>query len=235
MGFLRLALMTAATLAFAVPATAVALFDKGGPRSSRIVAWWARVVLRLAGVRVEVDGRERLPPEGAQLFVATHQSMLDIPALFTLVPPRTRFVAKRSLFRIPLFGQAIGALGFVPIDREDRKAALGALSRAGELARAQRPILVFPEGTRSRGGELLPFKKGAFELAVQQRLPVIPVACLGGGACLAPGTSSVRPGVMRLIVGRTLTPETADYGSRAGLAAAARAEMERLLADAATS
>jgi 1-acyl-sn-glycerol-3-phosphate acyltransferase len=229
MGSLRLLAMTLATFAFAVPAIAVSAFDRGGPRSSAIVAAWARAILRLAGVRVDVVGRERLPAEGAQLFVSTHQSMLDIPALFALVPARTRFVAKRSLFRIPLFGQAIGLLGFVPIDRDDRRAAKGALDRAGELSRQQRPILVFPEGTRSPDGELLPFKRGAFELAVQHRLPVIPVACLGGAACLPPGARSVKPGIMRLVVGRTLTPETDDYASRTTLADATRREMEALL------
>jgi 1-acyl-sn-glycerol-3-phosphate acyltransferase len=228
MGSLRLLAMTLATFAFAVPAILVSAFDHGGPRSSAIVAAWARTILRLAGVRIEIVGRELLPPEDAQLFVSTHQSMLDIPALFALVPARTRFVAKRSLFRIPLFGQAIGLLGFVPIDRDDRRAARGALDRAGELARQRRPVLVFPEGTRSKGS-LLPFKRGAFELAVQHRLPVIPVACLGGSACLPPGSWSVRPGVMRLIVGRTLTPSTDDYTSRARLADATRVEIERLL------
>jgi 1-acyl-sn-glycerol-3-phosphate acyltransferase len=229
MGALRLVAMTLATFAFAVPAIAVALFDRGGPASSRIVAAWARTVLALAGVRVEVEGAELLPPEGAQLFVSTHQSMLDIPALFRLVPARTRFVAKRSLFRIPLFGQAIALLGFVPIDRDQRKAAVGALDRAGELARARRPVLVFPEGTRSKDGALLPFKRGAFELAVQQHLPVIPVACLGGAACLPSGAWSVRPGVMRLKVGPVLTPERDDYSDRAALAAETRRRIESLM------
>lgn len=229
MGFLRLVAMTLGTFAFAVPAIVVAAFDRGGPRSSRIVAAWARWMLRLAGVRVVIEGAERLPEEGAQLFVATHQSMLDIPALFQLVPARTRFVAKQELFRIPLFGQAIRMLGFVPIDREDRKGALSAIGRAAELSREARPILVFPEGTRSKDGTLLPFKRGAFELAARGGLPVIPVACLGGAACLPSGAWGVRPGVMRLIVGRTLTPQTDDYASRATIAATARAEIERLV------
>ncbi len=228
MGFLRFLAMTVATFAFAVPAIVVAAFDGGGRRSSAIVAAWARTILWLAGVTVEVSG-EPVPPEGAQLFVSTHQSMLDIPALYALVPARTRFVAKAQLFRIPLFGQAIRLLGFVSIDRDDRRAALGALSRAGDLSRQARPILVFPEGTRSADGTLLPFRKGAFELAVRERLPVVPIACLGGGALFPPGRARVRPGTMRLIVGRTLTPETDDYSSRATLAAAVRAEMERLV------
>ena len=128
MGTLRFVAMVVVTLAMAIPAIAVSAFDHGGRRSSGIVALWARMVLACAGVRVDVEGRENLPPEGAQLYVSSHQSMLDIPALFTVVPARTRFVAKRELFSIPLFGRAIRMLGFVPIDRSDRRAAVPAAS-----------------------------------------------------------------------------------------------------------
>jgi 1-acyl-sn-glycerol-3-phosphate acyltransferase len=230
MGFVRLAAMTVATFALAVPAIAVSAFDRGGPLSSSIVAAWARCVLWLAGVRVDIEGRENVPLEGAQLFVSSHQSMLDIPALFTLVPPRTRFVAKRELFRIPLFGWAIGLLGFVPLDRSDRRAAVRALERASTLARKQRPILVFPEGTRSRDGSLLPFKRGAFELARELGLPVVPIACLGGARCLPTGSVVVRPGRMLLRVGRVLPVPEGETASRAELAEAARVEIERLVA-----
>ena len=92
-GLHRLVGMTITTFALAVPAIAVSAFDHGGRRSSAIVAAWARAILRLAGVKVSVHGRELLPPEGATLYVSTHSSMLDVPALFSIVPARTRFVA----------------------------------------------------------------------------------------------------------------------------------------------
>ena len=229
-GFLRALAMGIATLAMAVPAILVSAFDRGGPRSSAIVAAWARSVLWLAGVDVVVEGRERLPAEGGQLFVSTHESMLDIPALFVVVPPRTRFVAKRELFGIPLFGQAIRMLGFVPVDREDRRAAVAALGHAAELLRSQRPILVFPEGTRSPDGRLLPFKRGAFALAHQLALPVIPVACRGGARCLPPRSLSVRPGTMTLTIGRVLDPSRDDDSTRNSIMEATRAEIEGLIA-----
>ena len=228
-GLHRLAAMTITTFAMAVPAIAVSAFDRGGPKSSAIVASWARAIIRLAGVRIVVEGRELLPPEGATLFVSTHSSMLDVPALFTLVPARTRFVAKRELFLIPLFGQAIRMLGFVEIDRADKRAAKTAIGRAADLARGDRPILVFPEGTRSRDGSLLPFKKGAFALAHELRLPLVPIACLGGSACMPSQKMAVIPGVMTLKVGRTLRPETDDYSSRAALMEAARKEIDLLV------
>jgi 1-acyl-sn-glycerol-3-phosphate acyltransferase len=221
--------MAVTTFAMAVPAIAVSAFDHGGARSSSIVAAWARALRWLAGVEVVVEGLENLPAEASQVFVSTHQSMLDVPALFAAVPARTRFVAKKDLFRIPLFGRAIRMLGFVPIDREDRRGAVAALGQAAELARSQRPILVFPEGTRSRDGRLLPFKKGAFALAHQLRLPIVPIACLGGARCMPPGTMRLVPGRMTLRIGRVIDPSRDDYSSRNSLMEATRAEIERLV------
>jgi 1-acyl-sn-glycerol-3-phosphate acyltransferase len=154
--------------------------------------------------------------------------MLDIPALFSVVPARTRFVAKRELFRIPLFGQAIRLLGFVPVDREDRRAAVKALDDAAELAREKRPILVFPEGTRSLDGRLLPFKKGAFALAHRCRLPVVPMACLGGAYCMPARRRIVRPGRMLVRVGRVLGPDDPAHATRASLMRAVEIEIGRL-------
>jgi 1-acyl-sn-glycerol-3-phosphate acyltransferase len=232
LGFLRLAAMTLATFALAVPAILLSAFDRGGARSSAVVALWARTILRLAGVRLRVEGRENLPPEGAQLFVSSHQSMLDVPALFCVVPPRTRFIAKRELFRIPLFGQAIRMLGFVPIDRGDVRAAVRSLHEAGELARSRRPVLVFPEGTRGDGTALLPFKRGAFALAADLQLPVVPVACLGGARRLPSGAWRVTPGEMLVRIAPALAPGGPAHLSRATLMTAVRAEIERLVAEA---
>jgi len=225
-----MAAMTVATFALAVPAIAVSAFDHGGRASSAIVAAWARLVLRLAGVSVRVIGAENLPADGAVIFLSTHQSMMDVPALFQVVPARTRFVAKRGLFAIPLFGWAIRLLGFVPIDRGDTRAARRALDRASQLARHDRPVLVFPEGTRSPEGQLLPFKKGAFALALDAHLPVVPLACLGGRRCLAPGGVRVVPGVMTVRVGAPLPPDHPAFETRATLLAEVRQRMEALVA-----
>ena len=217
-----------ATALYALPAIALAVFDRGGRFSSAVVGAWSRAVLRIAGVRVEVEGLDRLPRDRPVLFLSTHRSLLDVPALYQAVPDTTRFVAKRELFRIPLFGQAIRMLGFFPIDRKDLRHAKRTLEKAA-AAGADRPLLVFPEGTRNPDGGLLPFKKGAFAMAVEHRLPVVPVACIGGDERLRPKSTVMRPGLMRLRVGRTFTPEQACFESRESLAEAVRGEMERLL------
>ena len=219
--------MTAATLILAVPAILVAAFDRGGRWSSSIVRGWAHVVLALAGVKVDVEGAENLPSAGAHVYVSTHQSMLDVPALFSVLPARTRFLAKRELFRVPLFGQAIRMLGFVPIDREDTRSAVRSLDALAGLV-AERPVLVFPEGTRSPDGALLPFKRGAFALAHQLQLPVVPLACLGGHRCMPAHQRIVRPGRMVVRIGRVIAPGGPAHASRAALMGAAREEIERL-------
>lgn len=228
---LRFLLVGLVTGLYAIVAISIALFDRGGRRSSAIVGAWARTVLRLAGVRLELEGSEQLPTEGRVLFVSTHRSLLDVPALFALVPPTTRFVAKRELFRIPLFGQAIGLLGFVPIDRGDRRRAQKALESAALAMKRDRPLAMFPEGTRNAGAGLLPLKKGAFALALEHGLPLVPIACVGGNLCLPPRTLRMRPGTMSLRVGRTLQPDSAAYDSRATLAEAVRLEFLDLLGD----
>lgn len=226
---LRFLIVSLVTGLHAVPAIAIALFDRGGRRSSAVVGAWARRVLRLSGVRVRVRGSERVPRDRPVLFLSSHRSLLDVPALYQAVPDTTRFVAKRELFRIPLFGQAIRLLGFFPIDRRDLRRARRALESAASEAGAGRALLVFPEGTRNPGAGLLPFKKGAFAIAVDHRLPVVPIACLGGGERLPPGSLVIRPGPMELRVGRTFELEEPCYGDREELARAVREEMERLL------
>ncbi len=228
MSVLRILGMAVATAALAVAAIVVASFDRGGRRSSSIVALWARVLVAMAGVRVEVEGREHLIEEGGALYVSSHQSMLDIPVLFRVVPSTTRFVAKEALFRVPLFGWAIRLLGFIPIDRSDRRGALRSLDQAGDRALSDHPILVFPEGTRSPTGDLLPFKRGAFALAERLRLPVVPIACLEGARRMPPHSLRIEPGRMLVRVGRPLRPDHGQPWDRASLMSAVRDEIERL-------
>jgi 1-acyl-sn-glycerol-3-phosphate acyltransferase len=133
---------------------------------------------RIAGMRVRAEGRENIPP-GVCLFVSNHTSNADIPALLSVMPRRIAFVAKQSLFRIPLVGIAFRLAHFVPIDRTHHEAAMASIRRAEQLIQAGYSFLVFPEGTRSPDGRLQPFKKGSFVMAVEAGVPVVPVACVG--------------------------------------------------------
>lgn len=145
---------------------------------------WCRAILWAAGVRVRVHGLAHATGTGPAVFTSNHVSLFDIPALVTALP-RHYFVAKAELFRIPLFGPGIRAVGTIPIERENRKAAFGAYDVAAGRIRAGASVTVFPEGTRGTSYAIRPFKKGPFVLAIRAGAPIVP--------CLVHGTIGVLP------------------------------------------
>lgn len=205
---------------------ATAPFDRRGRIIQRYSRLWARANLWLAGVRARLAAAEPLPADRAHVFVANHQSAVDIFALGALLPGQYRWVAKRELFRIPILGRAMLRAGYVPIDREDPRRSRSGLSLAAAVLAAGDSLVVFPEGTRSADGRLRPFKRGAFALAQAAGSPVVPVAVIGGRDVLAPGSYRLRPGTIRVEV----APAIPSAGlSQAELAAQARAAIaERL-------
>ncbi len=148
---------------------------------------WGRGMLWISGVRLRVIGREHLSPRRSRIMVANHSSFLDMQAIGALNPPAVLGLTKKEFRYIPLLGQAIWAAGQIFVDRKDRARARHSLSRmAAEMALRPRTALIFPEGTRSRTGELLPFKMGAFHLALETRAPLIPVVLHGAYALQTP-------------------------------------------------
>lgn len=182
---------------------------------------WSRLHLWALGIRVEYAGGP--PPEEALpcVFVANHQSIVDMWAIAVRLPTSTRFVAKKSLFRIPIFGWAIRAGGFIPIDRSNKDKAIGSLALAGEALERGNSIVLFAEGTRSRDGRLRPFKKGPFLLAMHAEVPIVPIAISGAGSIVRPSSIVVNPGTVKV----TFLPpiDTAAYRAE---------EFERLAGDA---
>jgi 1-acyl-sn-glycerol-3-phosphate acyltransferase len=198
-----------------------------GPRN------WCRSLLWAAGVRVELHGLQHLEPPRPAVLVCNHESWYDVFALAGTLPVDYRFVGKKELARIPLFGPAWIASGHIPIDRSNRKAAIESLRRAGEIMnRDDAVVVMFPEGTRSADGTLLPFKKGAFVLALELGVPVIPVGVSGGRRIMPKGSLLVRPGTMRVHIGAPIEVEGMTVQDRDRLLETARAEVERLRADA---
>ena len=140
---------------------------------------WSRACLRNARIELDVTGRDHMAPGATYLVMSNHQSLYDIPVLFQAVGPNIRMITKRELFRVPIFGGALDAAGFIAIDRSDRNAAIRSLHRARELLASGTHVWIAPEGTRSLDGALLPFKKGAFYLALEAGLPILPVTLQG--------------------------------------------------------
>jgi len=143
------------------------------------LARWSRAVLANAHIQLDVVGRENLRPGETYLVMSNHQSLYDIPVLFQTIGPNVRMIAKRELFQVPIFGGALSAAGFVAIDRRDRKAAIRSLDHARDVVASGTHVWIAPEGTRSLTGELLPFKKGAFYLAFEGELLILPVTLSG--------------------------------------------------------
>jgi 1-acyl-sn-glycerol-3-phosphate acyltransferase len=163
---------------------------------------WARMILKASGIPVRLEGAEHLDMDHAQIVVANHASFFDIMALLAWLPVAPKFVAKKELFSIPIFGQAIKAAGHVRIDRANRKEAFSAYDAATrQMHEHKLTVVVYPEGTRTLSGELLPFKKGPFVFAIESGTTVVP--CYVGGAFgIQPkGSIRVRPRPLVIALG----------------------------------
>lgn len=166
---------------------------------------WARLILRLSGVRVEMENLDVIDPHHPQVLVANHVSWYDVLALVAHIPGRFLFVAKKELEAVPLFGPAVRACGHIFIDRKDRNRAVESLGVARELLENESPtIIMFPEGTRSADGQLKPFKKGAFVLAIQAGVDVVPAAIFGSRDVMRKGSLLIRPGTVRVRFGEPI-------------------------------
>ena len=171
---------------------------------------WSREILRAAGTPVVAEGLDNVPRDQPVMFASNHSSMFDIWALFATLPGSVRFVAKRELFRIPLLGRAMLAVGHVPIDRSARKSAFAAYDEAARRIRGGTSVVVFPEGTRSSTGELLPFKNAPFGLAIAAQVPIVPVYVHHTFEILPKGGRRLRPRPIQLLVGSPIA--TAGLG-----------------------
>ncbi|MBI4545747.1 MAG: 1-acyl-sn-glycerol-3-phosphate acyltransferase [Gemmatimonadetes bacterium] len=203
---------------------------------TRIYDWapraWSRWMLRVSGTPVRLQGLEHVKLDGPQIFAANHQSWYDVFALAAVIPKRYRFVAKRELEAIPLFGRAWKAAGHISVDRGDRASAIRSLEQAGELIRRDNSsVVIFPEGTRTRTGQLLPFKKGAFMLALHTGVEIVPVAIFGTRRILPKGAWHVRPGPIIVRFGRPISTVEYTEADRDTLIAEVRGRIESLLAE----
>jgi len=208
-------------------AVAVALHRATGNRD---LAWRfakarARTLTWMLGVDVRVHGLGHLAGGGPFVFAPNHQSHLDILVLLGFLPGRTRFAAKKELWAHPVVGAVLDTLGMVPIDRDQPERAIDALDRA---AAERHSFVIFPEGTRSRTGQLLPFKKGAFVLAIAAGLPIVPVVCRGTRRLMPRGSRlTVVPGEVEIVIEAPIPTTGLGYDDRDALAGRVRAAIER--------
>ena len=197
----------------------------------RLTKFWSRAVLSLAGVRVRVTGGDRVDWSQPVVVVANHQSWFDVFAMAAWLPGKGRFVAKQELGRIPIFGRAWKACGHISLDRSDRSRAIASLRSVAQRVREEKlAVILFPEGTRSPDGRMQPFKKGAFVLALDTGVPVVPIGISGSRAVMPKGSFRIRSGEIELRIGDPLSVEGLDVEARDALLRASEAAVGALLA-----
>lgn len=227
------AMVAFSTLVHATTALTAALL-RVPARPGRIYDWstsdWSRWILAAAGTPVVVEGAERIPAGVPVIYACNHASMFDIWALSAALPGSIRFVAKAELARIPFFGAAMVRAGHVSIERENKAQALDAYRRAAETVRSGISTVVFPEGTRSRTGELLPFKNAPFGLAIAAGVPLVPLFISGTFGILPKGRFLLQPATIRIAVGEPLATTGLTLADRQALRDQARATMAALAA-----
>lgn len=201
---------------------------KPGGVYDRATKRWARNALWAAGTPCRVVGLEGIPLHQPLVFACNHQSWFDIFQLAAVLPGSLRFVAKKELERIPLLGRAMRKAGHVFIDRQNRERAFSAYDEAAEGIRAGISAVVFPEGTRSRTGELLPFKKGPFVLAIAAQVPLVPAYSAGTFTLMPKGSLRLRPHPIALLFGQPIDTTRMTYDDRERLSAETRRAIEGL-------
>jgi 1-acyl-sn-glycerol-3-phosphate acyltransferase len=190
-----------------------------------------RLGLWLSGIRVRLAGRGHLPHDRAAVYCANHQSNVDPPILFDVLHPRMHIVYKAEINAIPLLARAFRMGGFVPIDRRNKEAAMRSIEGGAQSIRAGNSFLIFPEGTRSRTADLLPFKKGGFIMAIKAGAPIVPVAIQGGRDAMQKGSAIIRPVIVSVRVGEPIETAGARIDQRDALIAEVRRRIEALVAE----
>jgi 1-acyl-sn-glycerol-3-phosphate acyltransferase len=217
------------TLIFASATIVTALFNPTSPRLEWIIKTWARLLVKAAGIDVHVENADLLKPDQRYILVANHYSYFDIPVIFAAIPQPIRFLAKVSLFKIPIFGQAIGRAGFIPIDRKNRRTAVKSFDMAADRIRKGNTIVIFPEEGRSRTRELKPFQRGAFLLALKSQLPIVPIAVDGTFDVFRVGARKVTPGRVTVKVTEPIPTAGMTLKGKNVLAEESRRRIEMLL------
>ena len=219
----QFALIGLYTIVIGIPIIAASFFD-GGRTMLALGRVWVRWILATFQVRIDVAGLENVPTHAPIILMSNHQSLADIAAIVSTLPDsvKWRFVAKKELVRVPIFGQALVASGHIIIDRGNRERAVASLRRAAERIRSGISVIVFPEGTRSPEGHLRRFKSGPFHLAVEAQVPIIPVTVSGSQHITPKGPLRVQAGRVKIVYGKPIPTRGVAIADRKLLAARVR-------------
>jgi 1-acyl-sn-glycerol-3-phosphate acyltransferase len=193
-----------------------------------------RLALVLTGIEYRLAGSRHLPHDRAAVYCCNHQSNVDPPILYTALHPRLHILYKHEIDRIPVLARAFRMGGFIPIDRRRKESAMRSIEAGARSLQSGNSFLIFPEGTRSRDEEMLPFKKGGFIMAIKAGAPIVPVAIQGGRAAMRKGSWIIRPATVSIRVGQPIETAGLTLDERDELIERVRHEIEELLAKGST-
>lgn len=198
-----------------------------------LLYWLGHLGVRLAlftsGIRFRVSGREHLPLDRAAVYCSNHQSNVDPPVLFEALHPRMHILYKHEIDQIPILARAFRLGGFIPVDRRNREAALRSIENGAASIRSGNSFLIFPEGTRSRTDDLLPFKKGGIHMAILAQAPIVPVAIRGGRMAMQRGSWLIRPVVIDIAARAPIETTGMNPDDRDRVIGLVRAQIEEML------
>lgn len=217
------------TIPLATTVMLIALVRSNAAVIDPIIRFWARLLLRAAGIDLRTERMETVDRKQRYILVANHYSYFDIPVIIAAVPQPIRFMAKVSLFKVPIFGWAMRRAGFIPIDRKNRRTAVKSFDLAAERIRKGNTIVVFPEEGRSRNRQMRPFQRGGFLLALKSELPILPLAIDGTYDVYRVGAKRITPGRVTIKVGEPITTAGRSVREKEQLAEQSRAQIEAML------
>lgn len=207
----------------------VAMFRSTSPIIDWIMRTWARFLVRAAGIDLRTENVERIDPKQRYILVANHYSYLDIPCIVAAIPQPIRFMAKVSLFKIPIFGWSLGRAGFIPIDRKNRRTAVKSFDLAADRIRKGNTIVIFPEEGRSKTRTMRPFQRGAFLLALKSEKTIVPIAIDSTFDVFPVGAKRVTPGRVTIRVGTPIEVAGRSLKDKGALLDEARTQVEAML------
>lgn len=210
----------------------VSLFESTGRMQVSIARAWARMLLRVSFVGLKIEGLEKIDPQGSYVFVANHLSYMDTPGILAAIPVQFRFMAKKGLFKIPFLGYHLSRAGHISVPRDNPREAVRSMAEAGRIIRERGiSILIFPEGGRSPNARLQPFREGAFYIAINAGVQVVPVAISGSEKVLPFGSGTVSPGNVLVRIGDPISTTGLTVKDRGPLALKLHEAVYQLLKD----
>lgn len=202
------------TILCSIVAIVIGIFGPYSKAANGLVRFWAKSLLSLSGIKLEIIGQDKIFEQPPSVYIANHQSLFDILAAIISIPGTARFIAKKELFRIPVFAQGLKLIGTIKIDRGNSAKARETINESIKIIKRGVSVIIFPEGTRSKDGKIKPFKKGGFVLATQGKIPIVPMVISGSLYIMAKQNLRVRKGKIKVEFLDPIATDNMSYEDR---------------------